>query len=225
MATKVKPSKRGGNVENLTAQQQIFIEALFADKAMNANKAAKAAGYKVDGSKVLENPNVRAILAKRLNTILWEHKTEAERVQRELESIAFMNPQDLLKPDGSVMKLQEMPQHVARTIKRLQVSYTEEENEDETVTVIKHVQIDFWDKMGALEMLARRLGLFQPTQHDVNVSLKVNWDEMVRPHAITQEEQEERIDQDDPIETRLRLLMDQPLPSSMNPAGTSVEVL
>ena len=153
--------KRGVNPEILTPKQRLFVEAYLSQGSMNAAKAAREAGYANDavaGHKLLKNTNVKAVIEKRYSMMIWDYQAERERVLRELTSIAFMNPQNFLNPNGSVKSLQELPQEVARTISSLKISYHEEEDEvDGTYINVKNIDIKFWDKMGALEMLMKHL--------------------------------------------------------------------
>lgn len=176
--------KRGANLETLTAKQRLFIEAYFADRKMNGSEAARRAGYASPGEaayKLMNTPAVKAEIDKRFSEIMWSHQADRERILRELTSVAFMNPQDFLKPDGGVKSLQELPQEVARSISSLSISYTEEEGEDGTLTHIKNVNFKFWDKMFALDLLMKHLGMYEAQKVEHTVS--VDWDSMIKPHA------------------------------------------
>lgn len=199
------PSKRGANPDRLNAQQQLFIEALFADRSMNASKAAKVAGYKgVNAAVKLQAiPAVKATIQKRMQEIIWEHRADRERIIDELMSIAFMNPQDLLREDGSVIPLAELPQRVARTISRMKVSYSGGEDNDGMEVQVTNVDISFHDKLTAVELLMRHLGLMDAVKHEVKMS--VDWNSMVVPHANPEAAREEA-DRTDPIEARIKML-------------------
>lgn len=204
---KLWPKKRGANLNRLNAQQQMFVEAFFANRRMNAGEAAVVAGYKkTDGNRLLDNPAIRAIIEKRMQEIIWEHQASRERIVRELQCIAFMNPQDLFDDEGKIRPLKDMPQAVARTIRKMRVSYVEEIDPEtgESVT-IKSFDIDFHDKLTAIELLMRHLGMMDVIKHEVKQV--VDWDQMVKPHANP----EAKADKEDQIEARI--LEYRPLPT------------
>lgn len=191
---KLTASRRGANPEKLTVQQQMFIEAFFADRKMNAANAAKVAGYdsKSAPAKLLANPTIKAIIQKRMQEIFWEHAAERQRILRELMAISFANPQDLLNADGTPKKLHELPQEVARSISNFKVSYGDD---GKTVTGFT---ASFHPKLQAVELLMRHLGMFEAVQHEVKHS--VDWDSMVMPHALGKQEEEPEVDE---IEQRI----------------------
>lgn len=203
---KLEPKNRGANTDRLTAQQQLFVEAFFANRRMNASEAAKAAGYegKNAGVKLLANPVVKAVLQKRMRDIMWEHRADRERIVQELTCIAFMNPQDLLREDGSITPLQELPQQTARTISRMKVSYVDGGfNAEGDAVTMTNVDVSFHDKLSAIELLMRHLGMMDAIKLDVKHT--VDWDEMVSPHANPEAAIEES-NQEDPIEQRILAL-------------------
>ena len=202
---KLVPKNRGANSDKLTAQQQVFIEAFFAN-SMNSAKAARAAGYmgKNAGVKLLANPVVKAILQKRIRDTMWEHREDSERLRLELKSIALFNPQDMLREDGSIIPLQELPQHVARSISRMKVGYVDGGfDESGNAVTVTNVDVSFHDKLTAMEMLMRHLGMFQPTE--LSVKHSVDWDSMIAPHANPEAAIEES-NTEDPIERRILAL-------------------
>lgn len=192
---KLTASRRGANPEKLTAQQQMFIEAFFADRKMNAAAAAKVAGFssKSAPSKLLANPTIKAIIQKRMQEIFWEHAATRERIIRELMTISFANPQDLLNPDGTPKKLHELPQEVARSITNFKVQYGDD---GKTVTGFTAA---FHPKLQAVELLMRHLGMFEAVKHEIKHS--VDWDTMVMPHALGAAETE--AEENDEIEQRI----------------------
>lgn len=206
MTKKIKPRKRGANPDNLTFQQNMFIEAYFTVSKFKAADAARRAGYTSPASAVqlLNNPKVKAIMGKRMNDLLNEYHSDADRIVLELENIAFANPQDILRPDGSVTPLQEMPQRVARSISRMKVSYVDGgfDANGNPVTAT-NVDISYYNKLEALAMLMNYRGMNAPVE--LNVKAEVDWDAMVMPHANPQAALEEAIDTD-PIEKRILAL-------------------
>lgn len=207
-----KPKKLA--TTKLTPQQKLFVEALFADRKLNPESAARQAGFaKGMGSKLMANKEVRKVVDNRLQMRLWEHRVTADRVLLELQCIAFQNPQDLCNEDGTVKSLAQMPQQVARGIRKLRFSLAEEYNEDtgESVTV-RSFDIDFHDKMMALDMLMKHLGMYDAIRHEVKTV--VDWNEMIIPHANYQEAKEAAAEEDE-IENLIGSIT--PLPGTYPP--------
>ena len=202
---KLTASKRGGNSDKLNAQQQLFIEAYFAC-GMSAVKAAKKVGYVGynAGTKLLANKTVKAIIQRRMHDMLDEYHSETERIVYELENIAFANPQNILREDGSVIPLQEMDQRVARSISRMKVSYVDGgfDPNGNPITAT-NVDISYYDKLTAIELLMRYRGIMDTVKHEVK--LGIDWDSMTVPHA-NPEAAIELADDEDPIEQRIKAL-------------------
>jgi hypothetical protein len=70
-----------------------------------------------------------------------------------LRAVAFSNVGDLFDADGKLIPVQHLPPHVQAAISSLKVRATPD---DETV-----VEARLWDKVGALTVMARHLGLFE----------------------------------------------------------------
>ena len=70
-----------------------------------------------------------------------------------LRAVAFSNVGDLFDADGKLISVQHLPPHVQAAISSLKVRATPD---DETV-----VEARLWDKVGALTVMARHLGLFE----------------------------------------------------------------
>lgn len=204
MTKKLVPRRRGENPDKLTAQQLMFVEAYFTCCKFNATQAAIKAGYTgaQAGQQLLNNKKVKAVLGKRMNDIMNDYHSEGERIVLELENIAFANPQDILRPDGSVTPLQELPQRVARSISRMKVSYVDGgyDANGNPVTAT-NVDISYYDKLTALDMLMRYRGMYD-TAGGQAVKASVDWDEMTVAHA-NPEAALEGEEENDPIEQRI----------------------
>lgn len=159
----IQPRKRGASDKRLTPQQRQFVQHIIADPAFNLTEAAKAAGYKLPSqaaNTLMKNPIVSAAIGnalhKRLQLPQFSELT-AERVLLELGYIALANPQQLIAEDGSVLPLEEMPEHIARTVSSIKVkNFTDEDGQTTTTT-----EICFWSKISALELLSKHMGLLK----------------------------------------------------------------
>lgn len=141
----------------LTAKQQRFVEEYLID--LNATQAAIRAGYSVEsagsiGSENLAKPEIRA----RVETAMAERSKRtgitADRVLQELGKIAFVNPTDLINlDDGSIKKTATDEDRAAIAAIRVKQIPTESGMGTER-------EIRMADKLKALEMCCRHLGIF-----------------------------------------------------------------
>ena len=150
--------KKGTSASNLTAKQSMFIEAYLADNDMNAASAARAAGYKGAGAgdRLLQHPKVRAEIGKRLGQRRDKFRVDADTVVQELATIAFLDVGEMFDADGVMLDVHKMPEHVRRAIGSLEVETTEDPDTGEKTTKAK---IKMNNKLGALELLAKHLGI------------------------------------------------------------------
>jgi phage terminase small subunit len=147
----------------LNARQRNFIDEYLVD--LNATKAAIRAGYSektahVIGCENLKKPNILSAIQDRRDQLAAKAGVTQERVVEEYAKIAFLDPQLLFDDDGHLLPIQSIPKEVAAAIGGLDVSQRQtsqgEDPEWETVKKIKLI-----DKKGALDSLARHLGLFE----------------------------------------------------------------
>ena len=204
MTKKLTNRKRGVNPDKLTAQQLMFVEAYLTTCKFNASAAARLVGYAgaQAGQQLLNNKKVKAVIGKRMNDVFNDFHSDAQRIVLELENIAFANPQDILREDGSVTPLQDLPQRVARSISRMKVSYVDGgfDANGNPITAT-NVDISYYNKIEALEMLMKYRGMYD-TAGTNQVKASVNWDEMTVAHANPEAALEEDAE-NDPIEQRI----------------------
>lgn len=91
--------------------------------------------------KIKENPDYK----KRYEEALVEREEWAkERLLKELHDLTSFSIKDAINEDGTFKRLGEMPDSIASSIKKL----------------TKDGQIEFVDKLKALDLLGKRLGIF-----------------------------------------------------------------
>lgn len=140
----------------LTPKQQRFIEEYLID--LNATQAAIRAGYSPKsayaiGVENLNKPDIRAELDKAMAERSKRTGVSADRVIRELARLAFLDPAKLI--DFDTAKLQEdAPEDDRAALAGVKVKETDRGTERE---------IKLADKVRALELLGKHLGLF--TEH------------------------------------------------------------
>jgi len=188
------------NLGMCTPKERAFVEQLLCDPEFSIIEAAKKAGYKspqTASSTVLTRPRVQQLIGQMLHKRSQANKITADRVLQELAGVAFQQPKQYLDENGMPIPLHELPDNVAVALKDLKVTVTYEENGEESV--LKHVAYRYqcWDKMEALTMLAKHVGILQ----EVNVNLTnvcVNWGEL---YATIRELA--KVEEDDPVEKRI----------------------
>lgn len=142
----------------LTEKQKRFVEEYLVD--LNATQAAIRAGYSPDsakeiGSENLTKPNIRARIDKAISERSKRTGVNQDRVIRELARLAFVNATDVINLN--------------------QATVIENANEDDTAAIasvkVKYIptsegegverEIRLTDKLKALELLGKHLGMFK----------------------------------------------------------------
>jgi len=161
-------------VAKLTAKQKRFIEEYLID--LNATQAAIRAGYSPHsardiGSENLTKPHIRARVEEALAERSKRTGINADRVVRELARIAFVNAADLINFETATI--------------------AEGASEDDTAAIasvrVKTIPTDagegvereirICDKLKALELLGKHLGMFNnDPESNVPVTVVINYD-------------------------------------------------
>lgn len=131
---------------------------------MNATRAYKAAGYSVksenaagvEGFKLLRNPKIKAYLEKRMDERSKATQITAESTLRGINNIAEANITDVVtlvtEPNGSIrMQIADfakLPRNIKAAIQSIK------QNRDGSIEIKMH------DKLKALELQAKHLGMF-----------------------------------------------------------------
>jgi hypothetical protein len=86
-----------------------------------------------------------------------------------LGAVAFSDIGELFDADGKLLPLPRLPPHVRAAISSVKVRRTPEKDEI--------VEVRLWDKVGALTVMARHLGLFERNnveqQSDIRVTIEL----------------------------------------------------
>ena len=144
-----------------TPKQSAFVEEFAID--MNATQAAIRAGYsaktaKEQATRLLSNVNIAAEIARGRAERSERTGISADRVLQELARIAFFDVRKALNPDGTMKPLSELDDDTAAAIAGLELSEIRD-SEGSPIGVLK--KLKFCEKLGALDKLARHLGLLQ----------------------------------------------------------------
>lgn len=170
----------------LTAKQQRFVDEYLID--LNATQAAIRAGYSTDtameqGYQLLQKTSVSNAISQAMAHRSRRTGITQDRVLRELAKVAFVNANDVIDTDSATVRANATEDDLA-CIQSVKVKTSESEMGSSSEREIK-----LYDKMRALEMLGKHLGLFDKRGQDSSNGEKNNLLEAI---AATEE-----IDTDD----------------------------
>lgn len=143
-------------------QERLFATEYLVD--YNAFAAAKRAGYSDSIAEhavraLVGKPCIRTIIETALDARARHALIKADRIVEELAAIAFADPAALFNHDGTLRPLRDIPEPTRRAMATV-------EFKNGSLTV------KFADKLRALELLARHLGI-APEQLTLNANLTV----------------------------------------------------
>lgn len=166
----------------LTPKQQRFVEEYLLD--LNATQAAIRAGYSKktadqQASRLLANVKVAKAIAQRRQKLTQKLEITQERVLREYAKLAFSDIRQVAKWGESVaVKGESSSQVIVRNALALIASA---ELSEDTAAAVEEVsetrqglKIKMHDKKGALDSLARHLGLFEKDNAQKAVTVVIN---------------------------------------------------
>lgn len=147
----------------LTPKQKIFADEYLID--LNATRAYKAAypSVKKDdtaaaaGARLLRDVKVAAYIQERMDARAQRTEITQDRVLQEYARIAFFDPRKLFNDDGRPLHLSELDDDTAAAVAGLEVNELYD-GDGESIGDVKKYKIA--DKKGALDSLARHLGMF-----------------------------------------------------------------
>jgi len=142
----------------LTAKQQRFVEEYLID--LNATQAAIRAGYSpntanVIGAENLIKPNIRAHVDKAMAERSKRTGVNADRVIQELARIAFVDPTKVIDTDTA-----KVYEGASEDDRAAIASVKYKRSSGETTDTIER-EVRFSDKIKALELLGKHMGMFK----------------------------------------------------------------
>jgi len=162
--------------KKLTPKQQRFVQEYLID--LNATQAAIRAGYsertaKQVGSENLTKPYIVAILQHHQKRLQNKLEITQERVLEEYAKLAFLDPRKFFDDDGNLIPVQDLPEEAAAALTGMDIKEIYETEDDKKVNVGRILKIKYADKKGALDSLAKHLGLLKDhVQHDHDMVLR-----------------------------------------------------
>lgn len=159
---------------SLTPKQSQFVAEYLID--LNATQAATRAGYSArtaneQGARLLANVSVRAALQDAMKARSARTEVTADRVLAEYAKLAFLDPRRFYDANGGLIPVPLLPADVAAALSSMEITVERSQGEDgPTFADVK--KIKFADKKGALDSVARHLGMFiDKVEHTGNVTI------------------------------------------------------
>ena len=145
----------------LNERQRAFVTEYMMDGRGEA--AALRAGYSSktaasQASSLLSNPKVRDFLAAAQAARAVTVAIKADNVLRELGHIGFSDIGDAFDVDGKLKPLREMKREVRTMISSVKTREVLEGAGD-NAKIVRITEVKLWDKVAALDKLAKHLGL------------------------------------------------------------------
>lgn len=145
----------------LTPQQERFCQEYIID--LNGLQAAIRAGYsdkaaKEQASRLLTKANVRARVAELQQTVADKAGISALWVLEEFKKVAGADTRALFDENGNLLAIKDLPDDVAAAISSIEVERRVDGHGEDAEVYHVH-KIKRWDKLRALESLAKHLGL------------------------------------------------------------------
>lgn len=148
------------SLAKLTQKQQRFVEEYLID--LNATQAVIRAGYNVSdaksaseiGSQLLKVTQVSKEISKAMAERSRRTGITQDRVLQELARIAFLNPSKVANPEDASVKKDATEDDLA-CIQSIKVKTS-----DGPKGMMNEREVRFHDKMKALELLGKHLGMF-----------------------------------------------------------------
>lgn len=148
----------------LTPKQKRFADEYLID--LNATAAYKRAGYKGTGhvaessaAEILSNLEVGKYIAARMKAREARTEITQDRVLQEYAKLAFLDPRRFYDANGGLIPIPLLPADVAAALAGMEVT-TERSKDGDGQALADVSKIKFIDKKGALDSVARHLGMF-----------------------------------------------------------------
>ena len=144
----------------LTPKQSAFVAEYLID--LNATQAAIRAGYSaktaaVIGVENLRKPNIDAAIQEAKQKRAERTEISQDNILAEIAKIAFSDVRRIFKPDGSLIPISDLSDEAAACVAGCDlVTVSRGEGDVEYVAKVK-----LTDKLKALELAARHLGMFK----------------------------------------------------------------
>jgi len=161
----------------MTPKQMLFVKEYLVD--LNATAAARRAGYsektaKSIGQENLTKPDIAAAIAEATKKNLDGLDVTTERVLKELARIAFADIRPMFDEDGHLRPMLDLDEDTVRMIGSVEVTKERSYKRGEDDVITEYItKVRPWDKLGALNTLAKHLRLTTESrvEHTADVTL------------------------------------------------------
>jgi phage terminase small subunit len=167
--------KAGNGQAAAATRRAVFVQAYIAN-GHNATQAAITAGFSAktaysQGQRLLNNVEVRRQLAEAAQKVAEASGLTAERALRELARVIHFDVRRLYRPDGTLKSPAELDDDTRAAIANFEV----DEMKVDGAVVRRTIKIKLSDKIRALEIAMRHLGLYKRdnTRRAENMQIQV----------------------------------------------------
>jgi phage terminase small subunit len=153
-------------MKGLTAKQERFVEEYLVD--LNATQAAIRAGYskrtaRSVGSENLTKPDIAEAIAEARRRVAGKLEVTKERIVSEYARLAFSDIRDLFTWDeerACYVPSQDLTADQAAAVSAIEAETVHFTDDDGNTTTKIKLKLKTYDKKGALDSLAKHLGMF-----------------------------------------------------------------
>ncbi len=150
----------------LSAKRKCFADEYLID--LNATAAYKRAGYSGTGhvaessaAEILSNPEVSEYIAARMKDRETRTEITQDRVLQEYAKLAFLDPRRFYDENGSLIPVHQLDADVAAALAGMEIVAARSGTDTDGQPAYEDIKkIKFIDKKGALDSVARHLGMF-----------------------------------------------------------------
>lgn len=152
--------------DKLTAKQQRFIDEYLVD--FNATQAAIRAGYRKQnayqiGSENLRKPKIQSEIARRQKDLQRRTEVSQDRVVKELMRVAFADMADYAQVQPYAVVNEDGIEVVKQVVTFTKTSALTDDQRAAIASIkqgANGIEVKLWDKLKALELLGRHIGMF-----------------------------------------------------------------
>lgn len=153
----------------LNPKQQAFALALAAGESQEA--AALAAGYGAQHARknahaLADKAEVQVVVAYLAGAALKGAEDDLERLVREACHVALADPIGMVNADGTLKPLHEWPEPLRRALASFDLAELTMGKGEEKVAIGTLAKPRFWNKLDAIEKIAKIRGYLAPEKHE-----------------------------------------------------------
>ena len=149
-------------------------------KGMDRKDAMLEAGYAKSQAikclkSVVEHPVVVTLASHYAEQAIKKNEVSVERVVEEVCRVVLTDIRAAFDENGNLLDIHSLPDDIARSISRIEVFEEYRGKGDERESIGQTKKLQFWNKLDAIEKLAKIKGWYAPEKHvhDVNPLVKL----------------------------------------------------